>query len=1009
MFDDDEDPFGAPAGLAATLKAHRDRVAASINNDRGKSFAVIPGLDPVTAKRVYTLALNTVIKAIELGDNIRVAIQKGMAALASHRLDKKQTAAVEARLAADIADNFRFARQRDGQMRVETAKLAQEFTAAGNHSPSKGDFIRELSAAFPDQAAYIRSNIDSLFDGMMFDRAEGAKAAAAGQSGEWGEWASDWRDRVQGVLRAGKESVAEKRLANTARALHDTIFTGIGNKVHNLANGKHTGRMSKALKEFAIDSFGIKTGEDGVQRVSADVAAESDSNRMLNPLDNMAGDLDAYFKSAGIPRADRSAFKTRITDHMVDPSRDGELASQPELKKAVDFFLARRKERLAYMRENMVDVGDAGERSASRVMDPLKVMANRGEFTDQATKAYRAKWARDVTKLQAEAAMLKARGKDGDAERYEKIMEKIDEINAMDPKDAAAQYYYGIQSGERGVSSDGNDIFGTPGGHRADSHKSREFGSEADTHLGKFMFRDAFDLDAFETTAAVRSVTRARMLATTDAGGNIDPAGKWKILRKQLEDEGNGDMVPNVATLIKSYLNLGGASNEAAQTFLEITHAFTQLAYLSRAGISNLGEPVLIGLRTGSVGNMVKAYKLTGQNIGRRLRGLPPSEAQIIANALGVAKGGMNSLMGAARMQDAFGGRGKLGKLVSAFHVKTLLNDTTMAMHEAATEIGRGFIHAELQMAKANGSLSRLSRKNLTELGIGKDDIDRMLAFTNRIEKAGDKKAIILENSADAKTYRDALTLFNRSGAVLDPTRGSRAQGANNPVGSLFYSLQSFLYEFHQKITARHFARAKSAVTGKMDVEGVSETLSAEERTKIGTEIMAGITAIYAAQFGVQMVRETLFSDPVRMEKDKRRTGSEILKQRMNATASRTGIFGPYDILFNMVTQARFQRDAATTLLGPAVGGYSELFKAIVDYSGDRNTDGTNTAERKLARTAYNLTVAPLAGAFAATMPGRLIPGALIQGAYHPGVREGVVKGLAGPPVIPKGPLRRSE
>jgi hypothetical protein len=110
-----------------------------------------------------------------------------------------------------------------------------------------------------------------------------------------------------------------------------------------------------------------------------------------------------------------------------------------------------------------------------------------------------------------------------------------------------------------------------------------------------------------------------------------------------------------------------------------------------------------------------------------------------------------------------------------------------------------------------------------------------------------------------------------------------------------------------------------------------------------------------------------------------------------------------------MVTQARFQRDATTTLPGPAIGGYSELFKAIVDFTGDRNTDGTNTAERKLARTAYNLTVAPLSGAFAATMPGRLIPGALIQGMYHPAVRESAVKAVAGPAKIPRGPLRRNE
>lgn len=105
---------------------------------------------------------------------------------------------------------------------------------------------------------------------------------------------------------------------------------------------------------------------------------------------------------------------------------------------------------------------------------------------------------------------------------------------------------------------------------------------------------------------------------------------------------------------------------------------------------------------------------------------------------------------------------------------------------------------------------------------------------------------------------------------------------------------------------------------------------------------------------------------------------------------------------------ARFQRELPTVVLGPAIGGFSELFQGGVSYfKEDQNKTGTKTAVRKLARTAFNLTVAQAIGALSATMPGRLIPGALIQAGYHPVMRATFVDGMASPPAVPKGPMRK--
>ena len=128
---------------------------------------------------------------------------------------------------------------------------------------------------------------------------------------------------------------------------------------------------------------------------------------------------------------------------------------------------------------------------------------------------------------------------------------------------------------------------------------------------------------------------------------------------------------------------------------------------------------------------------------------------------------------------------------------------------------------------------------------------------------------------------------------------------------------------------------------------------------------------------------------------------------RALGAASRTGILGPYDTLFNIISGARYQREPATVVLGPAVGGMSELFQSVVSLYGERNSANTNTAERKLARTAYNTIATPGLNAVFAGMPAGPLSAALIQAFRHPLTRETAVQGAAGPiQKAKKGPMK---
>jgi hypothetical protein len=223
----------------------------------------------------------------------------------------------------------------------------------------------------------------------------------------------------------------------------------------------------------------------------------------------------------------------------------------------------------------------------------------------------------------------------------------------------------------------------------------------------------------------------------------------------------------------------------------------------------------------------------------------------------------------------------------------------------------------------------------------------------------------------------------------------------------MFYQLQSFLYDFHQKFTLRQARRLKDAYRGTVEIDGATEKLSARERSQVAIDAAKAVAAIYGLQFGIQVLRETLFVDLERNKRDKEKTKGEINMARALGAASRTGILGPYDTLFNIVSGARYQREPATVVLGPAVGGMSELFQSVVNLYGERNSANTNTAERKLARTGYNTIATPALNAVFAGMPAGPLSAALVQAFRHPLARESAVSAVAGPiQTKKKGPMK---
>jgi hypothetical protein len=987
------------------LKAHQDEVKGWIKGEQ-KSGRINSMPIDILGAQAYDAALTSVIKLMETGVRIGKAVRTVIADIKKTRqLSRDEEATIKAALIAKSQDSLRFAGERDAKLMLEMPKIAEELVAQGK-TPTQQDLIAALATRFPDQAPYIKAKGDKIFKDMMFARDKRLSRTTDSQR-EWGEWADNAIDGTRKMVDSFTKGAPLTNVKQFATNFHATYMTGIGNKMRHLAEGNITGNKSNAWGKWTEDLVGLAKGKDGVHRVSTDLEMNRDVTTFANHLDQIKTDLNPMLNA--MPRGERKAFMERVGDHITDASRDGELVNQPQLKRAVEAYVKIREDLLKHMKDSGVEVGDVGPRSMRRVLDRPTILGNPDEFMKQAANAYKAKWRAEVAALNKEAAGLDPiKNKD----RLATIQTELAEIAKRDAADSARKYLTNIEADEVGITSDGNDLFSHNNGNPS-SMKSREFGPEADQLLGKFYLRDPDAILRREIGDSVRAAGVARTFSgpALDPQGNprpngeIDPMAKWKKLRQDLIDEGNPDMIPMAATLLKEHFNLGGQDSPAMRTALEIAHTHTQLAFLARSAFSSLGEPALAGIRAGSLRAVGEGYVKTFKGMARELRGLGPDEARIISNAIGTSNDGFNSILAANRFLDSYAVAGKSGELVAMFHAKTWLTALTNATHAASVDISHGFIRTQLELRQAGGKYKTVAGKHLNEIGITTADIPAMLKFTDDFAKSTDKVKLLTADTPEAKMYRDALHLVRMSGGSLQVLRGTRPQHANSPVGGMFYALKSFLFAFQDQVLSRHARLVQTAVKGETLVDGAMEKLSAAERTKMIGETVQAVATLAAAQYGIQVLRESLFSDPARM-KEENKTPAEKARMRAYSVATRSSFFGGYDILFNAMTGARHGGDPSTAALGPSGGLAGSIFGQIAGIGGKKDSPNTNTHERKLTRSIFDFTAKPLANAATATLPGYKIATPLIQAFNHPGTREALVKTVAGPP-MKGGPMKK--
>lgn len=603
-----------------------------------------------------------------------------------------------------------------------------------------------------------------------------------------------------------------------------------------------------------------------------------------------------------------------------------------------------------YLKDAGVDVGEV-KGYWPRITDPQAVMRDQGGFLAAASRQYL---------------------KDGLAK------------NKTDADEKANAWLMSIELGHAGAKKDGTDFVMLGGTPNANFAKERVFSNsiekDASNPLNRFYLKDPVDVLTQHFMRTSRRAEWARRFG--------DDLSKWKAIKEKILAEGNAPALRQVVDLIGSATGTVRAYHgDAARAAMAGLRTWGALKLLPHATFTSISEMAMPAIRSGNVGRVLPDVVRT---VASLTGGLKAERA--LAEDIGAIRAGIGDSTMGQRYFAMDAGSKVQQDLVSRFFRRTGLEQFTNATRAVAINAGQTFIR-RLALDVADGhARAKSSTAMLRELGVADAK-----GFATWLKGVNDGRPGLADLKVDAGhegAYRTALRRFSDQ-TILNPNASTRPGWANHPLGSLAFMLQSYLYAFQKQVLNRAGNGLLEATTGK----GYN---LADRLTMLTPAAMLPMLA--AIQWGLAPVRDELFGDGKKKEEDE---GARFLK-----AISRGGLNGVLDPYINMATGARYDRDAATAVAGPAIGSLFTTLDTTLKLA-VKNSDNTNTAERNFAKTFYGMAVAPALAAGAAYLPVPL-GGAAIAAATSGRTREGFTEAVAGPkkeqgggaPRAPRGPRR---
>jgi len=597
-------------------------------------------------------------------------------------------------------------------------------------------------------------------------------------------------------------------------------------------------------------------------------------------------------------------------------------------------------EELDYLRTAGVDVGQVRGGYFPRMVEKMAVLRNPTGFMAAAERAFRAE-------------------------------------GVADPRAAAKEWHDRITLGDGNPAS----IFlPVAGDAQAAFLKGRVLGKRADEIMRAFMIQDPRVALTRYVTQATRRAELARRFG--------DGWSKWGDIEAQIKREGAETAIPALRDYVRTVAGLTPPGTTPGMlTAMSWARTWGTLGYLEKATLSSLGEWILPAMRTGNLGDAARSLRTTIAETVNRARG-QTSQLRALAEDLGAIASGHNDTIMAARFGHDATSQFQ-AKLMHKFFRRTYLEQWTTDTRVASVGVGQTFLRRLATEMEGGGTA--VTKRYLAELGVPIDQADVFAGWLRRTNGGRPQGADLAGPMGDI--YRTAINRFVDQ-TIMRPSAATKPKWASHWLGSVVFQLQSYQYAFTRNVLGRIGNNARAALT--------DADLTMLDRARLLAPI-ASLPLLVGMNAAVGELRDTATDSAQRAvggEPNKR--ANQTPGEKAAKIASRSGLFGNLDPYINAFAGVRYNAPIASKALGPVLGGGVNALQTLAE-AGARNSPNTNTAERKVAKQAYDTVVEPAVNLALGALPGASIPAAILTQIAGSGApREALTSVVAGP-AVPKG------
>jgi hypothetical protein len=269
-----------------------------------------------------------------------------------------------------------------------------------------------------------------------------------------------------------------------------------------------------------------------------------------------------------------------------------------------------------------------------------------------------------------------------------------------------------------------------------------------------------------------------------------------------------------------------------------------------------------------------------------------------------------------------------------------------------------------------------VARANLADMGISEAEIKPL---DDWLHARGKDRQM---NSADARTpmgqvWASAARRFVHS-VVQEGTKATSPRMMSHPMGRLTFGLMRFAYTFARNILIRPVRQAKRDYKLRTGAGESKQAAAARSfRDNMLLRMGFGFGALWLGHMLTGMLREFLFNNE---QSERHVKEGDYFWWMTQIALSRTGVFGPADVLLQAVKGIRYMRDITSMTSGPFLNILLNAVQDVINLQYN-NSPNTNTQERKAVLDILRAGQTPLImGMLSLIHPSGRMAGALLAG-----------------------------